>query len=54
MAGCTVPLLPVAGFSFAEYDKLNAWYERLMQRSSWQTTQVTPEAIAAVKSRMAA
>ncbi|MBD2447904.1 glutathione S-transferase family protein [Nostoc sp. FACHB-152] len=52
VAGCAVPLLPIVDFPFTNYQKLTAWSERLMQRSSWQTTQPTPELIEAFKSRM--
>jgi glutathione S-transferase len=52
VAGCAVPLLPMLSFPLADYQKLNAWGERLMQRPSWQTTQPTPELIEAFKSRM--
>jgi glutathione S-transferase len=52
VAGCAVPLLPMLDFPLTNYQKLTAWSERLMQRSSWQTTQPTPELIEAFKSRM--
>lgn len=43
VAGTVVPLLPGVGISLNEYPKLNAWTERLMARTAWQTTQPTPE-----------
>jgi len=52
VAGCAVPLLSMMDFPITEYQKLNAWAERLIQRPSWQTTQPTPELIEAFKSRM--
>ncbi|MBE9004101.1 glutathione S-transferase family protein [Fortiea sp. LEGE XX443] len=52
VAGCSVPLLPMLDFPLTEYQKLNAWVERLIQRFAWQTTQPTPELIEAFKSRM--
>lgn len=52
VAGCAVPLLPMMDFPLTDYQKLNSWAERLQQRSSWQTTQPTPELLEAFKSRM--
>jgi len=54
VAGCAVPVLPILGVSLTDYPKINAWVERLMQRSSWQITQPTPEAIEAYKVRIQA
>jgi len=54
VAGTTVPLLPSLGVSLSDYPKLSAWTERLNQRSTWVTTQPSPKAIAAFRSRMAA
>ncbi|MBE9201176.1 MULTISPECIES: glutathione S-transferase family protein [unclassified Nodularia (in: cyanobacteria)] len=51
VAGCAVPWLPTLGFPLIDYQKLSAWTERLMARSSWQKTQPTPEMIAAYKSQ---
>ncbi|ARV59918.1 glutathione S-transferase [Nostocales cyanobacterium HT-58-2] len=54
VAGTAVPWFPILGFPLIDYPKLSAWAERLMQRPAWQTTQPTPEAIEAFKSRMEA
>ena len=50
VAGTVVPLLPAVGISLNDYPKLNAWTERLLGRTAWQTTQPTSEAIQAFKS----
>lgn len=52
VAGSSIPWLPQMGLALEDYPKLNAWCDRLMQRSSWQTTQPSPEAIEAFKSRV--
>lgn len=49
VAGTVVPLLPAVGIALNEYPKLNAWTERLNNRSAWQTSQPTPEDIASFK-----
>lgn len=54
VAGTVVPWVLKGGVSFADYPKLSAWCDRLMARPSWQTTEATPEVIAAFKSRMVA
>lgn len=54
VAGSIIPWLPRVGVSLSDYPKLNAWCERLMARKAWQTTEATPEVIAATKSRIAA
>ncbi|MGL5880201.1 MAG: glutathione S-transferase family protein, partial [Xenococcaceae cyanobacterium] len=54
VAGSIVPWLTGTGISLSDYPKLNAWCDRLMVRSAWQTTNATSEAIEALKSRMAA
>lgn len=54
VAGSIIPWLPRGGVSLSDYPKLNAWCERLMARKAWQTTEATPEVIAATKSRIAA
>ncbi len=54
VAGTIVPVLPSIGISLGEYPKINAWCDRLMARSSWQTTQATPKMMAAFKSVIAA
>lgn len=52
VAGSSIPWLPQMGLALEDYPKLNAWCDRLMQRPSWQTTQPSPEAIEAFKSRV--
>lgn len=47
VAGTMVPSLPMFGFSFATYPRLNAWVERLAGRASWQQTTPAPEVIQA-------
>lgn len=47
VAGTLVPALPMYGFSLETYPQLQAWAERLSNRSSWQQTTPAPEAIAA-------
>jgi glutathione S-transferase len=54
VAGTIIPWLPRGGISLSDYPKLSAWCDRLMARPAWQTTEATPEVIAAMKSRMAA
>lgn len=54
VAGTVIPWLPRAGVSLSDYPKLSAWRDRLMARPAWQATDATPEAIEAMKSRMAA
>lgn len=54
VAGTVVPWLPRVDVSLSDYPKLNAWCDRLMARPTWQTTEATPEVIAATKSRIAA
>lgn len=54
VAGTTVPMLPTTGVPLDDYPKLSAWCDRLLQRSAWQTTEPSPEAIAAIKSRLEA
>jgi glutathione S-transferase len=55
VAGTVVPwLLRGSLFLSDDYPKLSAWCDRLMARPAWQTTEATPEAIEALKSRMAA
>jgi glutathione S-transferase len=52
VAGSIISWVPASGISLSDYPKLNAWYDRLMSRPSWQTTQASPEALATFKSRM--
>ncbi|HEY9861380.1 MAG TPA: glutathione S-transferase family protein [Candidatus Obscuribacterales bacterium] len=47
VAGTLVPSLPLFGFSFEAYPRLQVWSEQLSQRQSWQQTTPQPEAIAA-------
>jgi glutathione S-transferase len=54
VAGSIIPWLTGTGISWGDYPKLNAWCDRLMVRSAWQTTNATTDAIEALKSRMAA
>lgn len=54
VAGTIIPWLPQGGVSLSDYPKLSAWCDRLIARPVWQTTEATPEMIAAFKSRMAA
>ncbi|MDZ8051240.1 MAG: glutathione S-transferase family protein [Aulosira sp. ZfuVER01] len=50
VAGSSIPWLPQMGVTLNP--KLQAWCDRIMQRPSWQSTQPTPEAIEAFKSRV--
>jgi glutathione S-transferase len=52
VTGSIISWVPASGISLSDYPKLNAWYDRLMSRPSWQTTQASPEAIATFKARM--
>jgi glutathione S-transferase len=54
VAGTIIPWLPSAGVSLCEYPKLSVWCDRLIERSAWQATAVTKEAIEALKSKMVA
>ncbi|HBB34925.1 MAG TPA: glutathione S-transferase family protein [Cyanobacteria bacterium UBA8803] len=54
VAGTVIPWLPRGGVSLSDYPKLSAWCDRIMARPAWQTTNPTPEAIAAFKSIMSA
>lgn len=54
VAGTAVAWFPGLGVPLDDYPKLNAWSERLTKRAAWQTTQPSPEAIEAFKSRMEA
>ncbi|WGV24499.1 glutathione S-transferase family protein [Halotia branconii] len=54
VAGTIVPILPSIGISLSEYPKINAWCGRLIARPSWQTTQPSPQSMAAFKSMVAA
>ncbi|MBD2195537.1 MULTISPECIES: glutathione S-transferase family protein [Calothrix] len=50
VAGTSILFLPQMGVTFNS--KLQSWSDRITQRPSWQTTQPTPKAIAAFKSRI--
>lgn len=54
VAGTIVPWLPRLDVSLSDSPKLSAWCDRLMARPSWQTTEATPEAMEAFKSRLVA
>jgi glutathione S-transferase len=43
VAGTVVPHLPSLGISLADYPKLSAWCERLMERAAWATTHISLE-----------
>jgi len=51
VAGTVVPWLRRSSIAFSDYPKLNAWVNRLVTRSSWQTTEVPIEVL---KARMSA
>ncbi|MCL6752668.1 glutathione S-transferase domain-containing protein, partial [Nostoc sp. CCCryo 231-06] len=50
VAGTVVIWLPEVGISLINYPKLNAWHDRLVEGSTWQATEATPEAMEALKS----
>lgn len=54
VAGSIIPWLTGCGIDLNDYTKLNAWCDRITARPAWQATQATPEAIATLKTRMAA
>lgn len=54
VAGTTIPMLPSTGVPLDNYPQLRAWCDRLSQRSAWQTTAPSPEAMAAIKDRLKA
>ncbi|MBV6626690.1 MAG: glutathione S-transferase family protein [Rivularia sp. (in: Bacteria)] len=43
IVGTDVSSIPHLGIDFSKYPNLNKWFERLMQRQSWQTTEMSPE-----------
>ncbi|BAZ28357.1 glutathione S-transferase domain-containing protein [Cylindrospermum sp. NIES-4074] len=49
VAGTVVSWLPKVGISLSDYPKINAWCDRLISRPSWQSTEATPEVLAAFK-----
>lgn len=54
VAGTTIPMLPSTGVPLDNYPQLRTWCDRLSQRSAWQTTAPSPEAMAAIKDRLKA
>ena len=54
VVGTIVPWLLKGGISLGDYPRLSAWCDRIQTRPAWQKTQATPEAVEALKSRMAA
>lgn len=52
VAGTAIGVLPFLGFSLDSYSNLKTWCDRLMQRSSWQQTQATPEQLESFKAQM--
>lgn len=54
VAGTTIPMLPSTGVPLDNYPQLSAWCDRLSQRSAWQKTAPSPEAMAAIKDRLKA
>ncbi|MFN6483919.1 MULTISPECIES: glutathione S-transferase family protein [unclassified Nostoc] len=51
VAGTVVPFLPLVGVPLNDYQKLNAWVDRLKQRPAWIKTQYTPEQLEDLKTR---
>ncbi|MEM7712319.1 MAG: glutathione S-transferase family protein [Cyanobacteria bacterium P01_A01_bin.68] len=43
IVGKDISFLPHLGIDFGKHSNLNNWFERLMQRESWKTTEMTPE-----------
>ena len=43
IVGTDISFLPHLGIDFGKHSNLNNWFERLMQRESWKTTEMTPE-----------
>jgi glutathione S-transferase len=43
VVGTDLSLLPKLGLNFDNYPKINAWFERLMQREVWRKTELTME-----------
>ncbi len=52
VAGTLVIRLPSLGITLEEYPQLQGWCHRLSQRSAWQKTEPSPEAIQAFMSTM--
>lgn len=43
IVGTDISFLPHLGIDFSKYPNLNNWFERLMQRPSWQKTELSAE-----------
>ncbi len=43
IVGTDISFLPHLGMDFSKYSNLHKWFERLMQRPSWQTTEMSAE-----------
>ena len=43
IVGTDISFLPHLGIDFSKHSNLNNWFERLMQRESWKTTEMSPE-----------
>ena len=43
IVGTDISFLPHLGIDFGKHSNLNNWFERLMQRESWQTTEMSAE-----------
>ncbi len=55
VAGTIIPILLLrGGISLDKYPKVSAWYERLMGRPAWQTSEATEAAFAEFRSNMLA
>jgi glutathione S-transferase len=52
VAGTFAPWFEQLGLPMADYPTLQAWTDRLMDRPAWQTTQPSPEDLAAFRDRM--
>lgn len=52
VAGTAIPWCPTLDLPLDNYPKIQAWCDRLMERSAWQITQPSQEEIEAFKSRM--
>jgi glutathione S-transferase len=51
VAGTVVLFLPLVGVPLNDYQKLNAWVDRLKERPAWIKTQYTPEQLEDLKTR---
>ncbi|MEO1185791.1 MAG: glutathione S-transferase family protein [Cyanobacteria bacterium J06636_27] len=43
IVGTDISFLPHLGIEFTKYPNLQNWFEKLMQRPSWKTTEMSPE-----------